>query len=296
MHIPVLVKEAVNLLVSDPKGVYVDATVGAGGHAKAILSRLAPEGKLIAFDWDQEALAYAKNNLAFYVASEKVVFCHANFVSLESNLLKLGFRRVHGVLLDLGLSSLQIDSLDRGFSFRFDAPLDMRFDQSQRLTAADFVNSESREKLAWIFREYGEEKRAEFFARKILEARKKHKIRTTFELLGALGLPQTGRFRLHPATKVFMALRIAVNNELANIEQVLPQAVRLLERGGRLVVISFHSLEDRIVKNFFKEEKKRGTVRILTKKVIKPSFRDIQSNPRARSAKLRAVEKIASSR
>ena len=295
MHIPVLVKEAVNLLVSDPKGVYVDATVGAGGHAKAILSRLAPEGKLIAFDWDQEALAYAKNNLAFYVASEKVVFCHANFVSLESNLLKLGFRRVHGVLLDLGLSSLQIDSLDRGFSFRFDAPLDMRFDQSQRLTAADFVNSESREKLAWIFREYGEEKRAEFFARKILEARKKHKIRTTFELLGALGLPQTGRFRLHPATKVFMALRIAVNNELANIEQVLPQAVRLLERGGRLVVISFHSLEDRIVKNFFKEEKKRGTVRILTKKVIKPSFRDIQSNPRARSAKLRAVEKIASS-
>jgi len=295
MHIPVLAKEAVNLLVSDPKGVYVDATVGAGGHAKAILSRLAPEGKLIAFDWDQEALAYAKNNLAFYVASEKVVFCHANFVSLESNLLKLGFRRVHGVLLDLGLSSLQIDSLDRGFSFRFDAPLDMRFDQSQRLTAADFVNSESREKLAWIFREYGEEKRAEFFARKILEARKKHKIRTTFELLGALGLPQTGRFRLHPATKVFMALRIAVNNELANIEQVLPQAVRLLERGGRLVVISFHSLEDRIVKNFFKEEKKRGTVRILTKKVMKPSFRDIQSNPRARSAKLRAVEKIASS-
>jgi len=293
MHIPVLAQEAIRLLVTDPSGTYVDATVGSGGHSRLILSRLNKAGRLIAFDRDKEALFYAKRNLAS-VDQEQVVFRHANFVSLESELASLNIRRVNGILFDLGLSSLQVDSKVRGFSFRFDAPLDMRFDQEQGLTAADLVNSGSRRELAGIFREYGEERRAEVFAKRVVEARKAKKgLGTTYELIRALGLPLGGRGHQHPATKVFMALRIAVNNELVNLKEVLPQSLRALKPSGRLVVISFHSLEDRLIKNFFKEEEKKGEIKILTKKVIKPTFSEIKENPRARSAKLRAVEKIA---
>ncbi len=294
MHIPVLVKTVADLLVTDPAGIYVDATVGAGGHAAEILSRLSSAGRLVAFDLDPKAISYAQKNLLPRY-QKQVAFVCASFHSLLTELKRFNISRIDGVLFDLGLSSLQIDDPTRGFSFRFEAPLDMRFDERQDLRAADLVNSLSQKDLARIFREYGEESRSEFFAKRICEARQKRKIETTFELLEALGLPKKGRWKLHPATKVFMALRIAVNRELVNLEEVLPQVLEILKGGGRLAVISFHSLEDRIVKQFFRAEAQNNRLKLLTKKVIKPPWAEIQQNPRARSAKLRVAEKIESS-
>jgi 16S rRNA (cytosine1402-N4)-methyltransferase len=278
----------VDLLITKRDGAYVDATGGLGGHSQLILERLLPSGKLIIFDLDQEALSYAKENLTPRY-SKQVDFRHANFADLAA---QLAGRRIDGILLDLGLASFQIDSKGRGFSFRFDAPLDMRLDQSQGAMAADLINGLSQRELSQLFFKYGEESRGHIFAKRIAEARRKKPIRTTFELLKALQLPK--KFgRLHPATKVFQALRIAVNDELGNLKAVLPQAVAALNPGGRLVTIAFHSLEDRLIKNFLREQAEANIIRILTKKVIKPSWSEIQNNPRARSAKLRAAEKLA---
>lgn len=300
-HIPVLLRETLELLVTDPAGVYVDATLGGGGHTLGLLQRLNAQGRIIAFDFDRDAIEYAQKTIA---DQSQITFVHANFAVLESELLGLGRGRVSGVMADLGLSFLQIES-QRGFSFRVNAPLDMRFSPAgrarassaesdgQTLTAADLVNSLSRDELIGIFEGFGEERRARVFTQKIVEFRRRRRIETTFDFLEALGFEPGRRYGpIHPATKVFQALRIATNRELDNLSLFLPQAVKVLRPGGRLVVITFHSLEDRLVKIFFKGSAKAGEIRLLNKKVIRPSRAEVLDNPRARSAKLRAVEKV----
>jgi len=290
-HIPVLVKEALELLDPQPESVLVDATVGLGGHAQAILARLGPKGRLIGIDQDEQALQSANKNLKN--AAGRMVLVRGNFRDLVQLVQHAGkFKRVDGILFDLGVSSLQLADAPRGFSFLHNAPLDMRMDpQSGGTTAAEIINRAGFSELVRIFREFGEEPKAEIITKRILEARRKQPIRTTAELVGIIGGSHRGR--IHPATRVFQALRIAVNDELEALREALPQAVELLKPGGRLVVISFHSLEDRIVKNFFKEYTTGGSAQLLTKKAVTPSWEERRSNPRARSAKLRALMKLA---
>jgi 16S rRNA (cytosine1402-N4)-methyltransferase len=306
-HKPVLLSEAIRLLNCRPGGVYVDATVGLGGHAERVLEIIAPEGKLIGVDRDKESLALARERLDKYGAA--VELYNDNFKNLPLILHHLGHEHVDGILMDLGVSSYQLLSPERGFSFQFEAPLDMRMDRSQRLTAAVLVNRSSEEELADIIFKYGEEPRARRIARAIVHAREAGPITKTTQLsrliLKALG--PTSKTRIHPATKTFQALRIAVNDELTGLEDFILNSVKFLKSGGRLVVIAFHSLEDRIVKVAFKRLsgkcicsqpvqlcrcEKEVVVNVLTRKPVAPSPQEIRDNPRARSASLRAYEKI----
>ena len=303
VHIPVLVKETVEALAVHPGGRYVDSTLGGGGHAAAILERCSPGGQLLGIDADPEAITIVRERLAPYQSS--VRFVNDNFSNLEAICRKYDFLPVNGILFDLGLSSLQLEASERGFSFRRDEPLDMRFGPDQELTAADIVNGYLETELASIIYAYGEEARSRRIAAQIIHARP---VKTTFELVRtierAVG-PHRGR--IHPATKTFQALRIAVNREMENLESALKQAVALLGFGGRLVVISYHSLEDRIVKQFMQREARdcvcppetpvcvcghKASLSLVNKKVITPSRAEIQANPRSRSAKLRAAERL----
>lgn len=269
-------------------GLYVDATVGGGGHAAAILAASAPQGRLIGLDWDDDALVAARARLAEFGARVELV--HSNFADLEQTVMALGVTTVDGVLFDLGVSSHQLREASRGFSWQQAGPLDMRMCRKLGVTARDILRTASLEELAEIFRRYGEEPRARAVARAIVAARERGEpLETTTDLARLCG-PRRGR--IHPATRVFQALRIAVNRELENLRQGLAGAWRVLRPGGRLVVIAFHSLEDRIVKQFTRSLTDRGEARVLTRKPRTASPIEIQANPRARSAKLRAAEKL----
>jgi 16S rRNA (cytosine1402-N4)-methyltransferase len=302
-HQPVLYKEIIHALQPRAGGRYVDGTLGAGGHARGIMEASAPDGQLLGLDVDPQALAIARRILAPY--ENRIHLAQASYTSLSDQLAQLSWDAVDGIVLDLGASSMQFDTPDRGFSFLQDAPLDMRFGPHVSQTAADIVNSYSEWELADLIYEYGEDRDSRKIARAIVKARPLH---TTRELVAAIESvsPRRGD-RVHPATRTFQALRIAVNEELTSIQEVLPQAVTGLRSGGRLAVISFHSLEDRIVKDFFREQSKdlvnppyeriyeaerKATLKEVNRKPLLPSEDEIQNNPRARSAKLRIAEKL----
>jgi 16S rRNA (cytosine1402-N4)-methyltransferase len=285
-HAPVLVAEVVRALGPRAGGVYVDATVGGGGHAAAVLQATGPTGQLIGLDWDDEAVAASRERLKEFGEQARLVV--ASYVELEQVLMSVGVTAVDGVLFDLGVSSRQFDEPSRGFSFQHDGPLDMRMSRHLRATAADLLRTASVAELAEIFFRYGEERRARFIARAIDRERQRQPITTTGQLARLCG---EKRSRLHPATRVFQALRIAVNRELDNLRAGLVAAVRVLQPGGRVAVISFQSLEDRIVKHFFREQAAAGGLRVLTRKPVEAGAEEVERNPRARSAKLRVAEK-----
>jgi 16S rRNA (cytosine1402-N4)-methyltransferase len=353
-HIPVMIKGAIELLSVKPGGIYVDGTLGGGGHAQAMLGKSQitnhkSQIRIVGIDQDIEAINFAKKRLSRHVESlgmtrdrfisasigipksvearsgsarqvrndlrPQVIFVHDNFRNLEAILDKLRIDKVDGILLDLGVSSYQLDSAERGFSFRSkchseldseskkisdqvrnDILLDMRMDQRQRLAAVEVINSYSEEELSRIFFAYGEERFSRQIAREIVKRRREKQIKTANDLVSIIksATPPGYRFSRHHhfASKIFRALRMEVNQELETLHQVLPQAVKRLKKGGRLVIISFHSLEDRIVKHFFREMKNEEIVEILTKKPLTPMSQEIRLNPRAQSAKLRAIEKI----
>ena len=302
-HIPVLVKETVQALGVQPGGRYIDCTLGGGGHAAAILEHSSPGGQLLGIDADPEAIKIAEAKLQAYRDSSLLI--NENFVNLQAICIKYDFYPVHGILFDLGLSSIQLNGNGRGFSFQHNAPLDMRLSPSQEITAADIVNTSSEAELAHIIETYGEEAYSHQIARRIVQERP---IETSFQLVRAIKRAIGGRRgRIHPATKTFQALRIAVNHELDHLEAALKQAINLLGFEGRLVVISYNSLEDRIVKQLMQRESKDcicppGTptcicghtacLRLINRKVVTPSPTEVQLNPRSRSAKLRAAERI----
>ena len=308
LHEPVLVDEVLRFLSPRPGGVYVDGTVGAGGHSNAILAATGGRCRVIGIDRDPEALAAARQALAPWGDAVRLV--HANFADLETVLAELAEDLVDGVLLDLGVSSMQLDRPERGFSFHQDAPLDMRMDPTQGPTAADLVNEMDEAELARVLREYGEERWASRIARFIVEERQRRPITTTGQLEAVVkaAIPAAARRRGgHPARRTFQALRIAVNDELRSLARVIEPAARRLRADGRLVIISFHSLEDRIVKQAFRRLSQGCTcppgalcecggdtvLEILTRRPVTASEHEVRRNPRARSAKLRAARRIA---
>jgi 16S rRNA (cytosine1402-N4)-methyltransferase len=295
LHKPVLRDVVLSHLNLKRGFVVLDATVGSGGHAEAILNMIGPTGFLIGMDRDKQAIERAQSRLQPFAGH--FILKHACFCQMDRILSALNIDRVHAVLMDVGTSSDQLADPARGFSFQTDGPLDMRMDPSGGETAADLISRSNADELSAIFRTYGEERRARAIARAIVRARaySKNPIRTTRELSQLIEQMTPARFRfgrIHPATRVFQALRIAVNQELEQLESALPKAVEALRPGGRLAVISFHSLEDRIVKWFFRDEQKKDRVKVLTKKPVQPVGEEVRDNPRARSAKLRAIERV----
>ncbi len=307
-HLSVLPDEVLALLAPAPGGIYLDGTLGGGGHARLILEASAPDGRLVGLDRDPSALRKAAEVLAPF--GNRVVLRHRNFSDAAEVLAELGISGLDGMLLDLGVSSHQLDEASRGFSFRGEAPLDMRMDPTSGPTAADVVNAAAAEELARIFREYGEERWAGRIARRIVQVRQQQPLTTTRQLADLVRDTVPGGkapARIHPATRVFQALRIHVNQELEHVSRGIASAIDLLNPGGRLVVISFHSLEDRIVKRFFLEEAKgcicpprlpvcvcnhRPRLELLTRRGIRAAEAEVEANPRARSAVLRAVRRI----
>jgi 16S rRNA (cytosine1402-N4)-methyltransferase len=285
-HEPVMVEEVCYFLLRG-EGVYVDATVGGGGHARAILERLGPSSMLVGIDRDEEALDVARKTLAPFASRVRLV--HERFSRLRDVLALFGLRRVRGILFDLGVSSWQLERGERGFSFRREGPLDMRMDTSWGKTAFDLLHTLSEDELAELFFRFGEEQYARRIARAIVRYRKKKPITTTTELSELVACVAPRR-RIHPATRVFLALRIVVNDELGELEQALVQLPELLEEGGRVVVLSYHSLEDRLVKRHFRQS---SSLQEVTKKPVFPSPEEVRRNPRARSARLRAAEKVS---
>ncbi len=304
-HTPVLLKETIDLLQLRSGNHVVDLTLGLGGHAKEILKRIGSKGKLMAFDQDEENLKRAKENLKAF--KKKITFVHSNFENLKKEIKKHKFGPPDAILMDLGLSSPHVDNPKRGFSYQHDGPLDMRYDQSQNLTAEKVVNKMSEKDLADIIYKYGEERRARAIAKKIVHVRKKKPIQTTLQLVRVIGSTLTRKQKMHPATLTFQALRIYVNRELEVLESALHQAIEILRPKGRIAVISYHSLEDRIVKNIFRNYTKdcicppklpvcqcsaKKTLYLLTKRPIIPLGIEVDANPRARSAKLRVAERL----
>jgi len=304
LHTPVLLADVIAGLAPHPGDLFIDGTLGLGGHAEALLEASAPDGRLLGFDRDGDALARAQSRLARF--GDRLVTAHASYAEMGRVAPSLGFAAVDGVLLDLGLSSLQLDDPARGFAFRFDAPLDMRFDPRSGPTAADLVNGLPEDELADLIFQHGEERHSRRVARAIVSARP---VTNTTRLAGivASAIPGGRREKIHPATRTFQALRIAVNDELGALERALPQALDLLKPGGRLAVISFHSLEDRIVKQWMKREATDclcppeqlvcvcghvAALWLVTRKPIEAAPDESEQNPRARSAKLRIAEKV----
>jgi 16S rRNA (cytosine1402-N4)-methyltransferase len=285
-HIPVLVKEMIEALAVKASGRYIDCTLGAGGHALAILD--CSGGQLLGIDADPEAIALAWARLEAYHSS--TILVNDNFANLKEITTKYDFLPVDGILFDLGLSSPQLEGSGRGFSFQRDEPLDMRLSPSQEVSAADIVNTSTEAELARLIATFGEERYSHRIAHRIVQQRP---LKTTLELVRVIEQAVGGRRgKIHPATRTFQALRIAVNRELEHLESALQQATSLLGFGGRLVVISYHSLDDRIVKRFMLSEVGKAHLRLVYKKVITPSLAEVQFNPRSRSAKLRAAERI----
>jgi 16S rRNA (cytosine1402-N4)-methyltransferase len=307
-HTTVLLDEAVNGLNIKPDGIYVDCTLGGAGHSSLILSKLTDNGKLFAFDQDEVAIQNAKEKLSVY--GEQLTIIKSNFLYLKEELEQLGIEKVDGVLYDLGVSSPQLDTPERGFSYHHDAPLDMRMDNDADISAYDVINHWSYEDLVRIFFRYGEEKFSKQIARKIEARREIKPIETTFELVELIkeGIPAPARRKGgHPAKRIFQAVRIAVNDELAVFEKSLQKAIDILNPEGRISVITFHSLEDRICKAAFKKasetpdlphglpiipEEFKPILKLITRKPILPSEEELEHNNRARSAKLRIAEKL----
>ncbi len=296
MHIPVLLKEAVEILNPKDGEFIIDGTVGAGGHTVEILKRISPNGILLGIDWDETAIEKLKREKL--KDCKNAILVQGNYANLPEILKKNGLSKTDGLIIDLGMSSDQLESAGRqtgrGFSFLKNEPLDMRYNLAESLTAAGIINSFRENDLADIFWKYGEERYSRKIAKKIVEERKKERILMTFDLVEIIkkAAPKIyEKSRLHPATRVFQALRIYVNRELENLEALLRNlaAGEILKVGGRAVIISFHSLEDRLVKNYFREMAKNEKVEILTKKPLRPTIQEIKANPRARSAKLRAI-------
>ncbi len=311
-HIPVLLDEVIKYLNPQAGGKFIDCTLGGGGYTFEIAKRIGDSGKVIALDLDDLAIKNAKI-LIKKNKNKNIILNHGNFKNLQAIINKISKKtepldNFNGIVFDLGLSSAQLEDRNRGFSFLMDTPLDMAFGRDGKKTT-DIINKYSEDDLIKIFKEYGEEKFAKPIAKKIVIFRKKKKITTTKELAELVQRTIPKKFQnknIHPATKVFQALRIATNDELTNLEKALPQAIKLLKKGGRIAVVSFHSLEDRIVKNYFKKESKdclcppkipvcqchhKASLKIINKKIITPSDEEIKNNPRARSAKLRVAEK-----
>jgi 16S rRNA (cytosine1402-N4)-methyltransferase len=302
-HQPVLYNEIIHFLQPQRSGRYIDGTVGAGGHARGILDASEPDGILLGLDLDTTALELARKNLESY--QDRVFLVHSSFGNLRKQLNAMGWQMVDGILLDLGLSSMQIDTPGRGFSFRQEASLDMRFNQQNPLSAKDLVNNLPEGELADLLFKYGEERRSRQVAKAIVKSRP---IESTLELAKIIAsATSSGRPGRHPATRSFQALRIAVNDELSVLEKVLPQAISSLKQNGRLAVIAYHSLEDRIVKHYFRQESQdcicppeqivcicghKAAVKVITKRPIRPQEEEIIRNSRARSARLRVVEKL----
>ena len=289
-HVSVLVDEVVEYLQPAPGRIYVDGTLGLGGHARRILDASAPDGRVIGFDWDEEAIALARQRLAPY--GERLRIVHTNYADLAAGLAGEGIMAAHGLVLDLGVSSLQLDRAGRGFSFQVDAPLDMRMDLRLRETAAQLIARLSAEELANIFYNFGEERQSRRIAARLVEARKKQPVATTRQLAEIVARAIPRRFHppaIHVATKVFQALRIAVNRELHNLVKVLAEAPAVLVPGARMCVITFHSLEDRIVKQAFAGSR---DYKVVTRKPVVSGRDEVLANPRARSAKLRVAERV----
>jgi len=301
-HQPVLYHEIIHALQPKTAGHYVDGTLGAGGHARGILEACEPDGRLLGLDVDPQALALARETLAPY--GQRARLFQASYTSLTERLREIGWDKVDGILLDLGLSSMQLDTPERGFSFQQDAPLDMRFDPASPTSAADLVNSLPQDELADLIFRYGEERASRRIAQAIVKARP---LQTTRQLAAVIEAVIPRRSHIHPATQTFQALRIAVNEELDRVENVLPQAIAALKSGGRLAIISFQSLEDRIVKEYFRRESRdcicpprqpvctcghKAIIKEVSRKPITPGEVEIAANPRARSAKLRIAEKL----
>ncbi|OGP92564.1 MAG: 16S rRNA (cytosine(1402)-N(4))-methyltransferase [Deltaproteobacteria bacterium RBG_16_47_11] len=289
-HIPVMVEEVMTFLRCDSGRTYVDATLGGGGHASEILRRAAPDGMVIGMEWDEDALAEARNALLSF--GERVKIFRENFVHLP-DLMKV--ESVDGLLLDLGLSSFQVEKEGRGFSFKGEGPLDMRMDQRMDQTAADLINRLPLKELEYTLFHYGEESWAKKIAKAIVDERERGPIETTQTLRKIVHHAIPRRFhsrRIDPATKTFQALRIRVNDELENLRKILETGWTLLTKGGRMCIISFHSLEDRMVKVTFRRLEKEGKMSILTKKPVTPSEEEKKRNPRSRSAKLRCAERV----
>lgn len=301
-HVPVLLQEVVEGLRPAPGGRYIDGTVGLAGHARALLAASAPDGRLLAIDRDPEALAIARRELVEF--GDRVTFARGQFRDLAELARRAGMDGCDGILLDLGVSSLQLDRPERGFSFREEGPLDMRMGPDAPTTAEEIVNAWPEEEVARLIGEYGEERRARRVARAIVAARP---IRTTTELADVVARAVGRTRRIHPATRTFQAIRIAVNDELGSLEAALPQAVGLLRPGGRLAVIAFHSLEDRVVKRFIARESRDcvcpprvpvcvcghpATLTPITKKPVRATADEVARNPRSRSARLRIAERL----
>ena len=302
IHIPVLYQEVLAGLQPRRGGRYIDCTVGGGGHARGILELSSPNGRLLGIDVDPLAIEIAAERLQGY--APRFALVNANFANLREIAQRHDFHPANGILFDLGVSSFQLEQGERGFSFQREGSLDMRFNPGGERRAADLVNGLPEEQLAEILLRYGEERRARRIARAIVANRP---LTTTRELAEVVQRAVSRRGRIHPATKTFQALRIAVNDELENLAKALPQAVEILAPGGRLAVISFHSLEDRIVKRFFRDEARgcicppgtpvclcgrKPTLEIVTKKPIRPSAEEVEANPRSRSARLRVASRI----
>jgi 16S rRNA (cytosine1402-N4)-methyltransferase len=294
IHIPVLKKQVLQNLNPGQNENFVDCTVGEGGHSEEILFKNGPEGKVLGIDLDPHQISSAKWLQAQF--KDRIILVNDSYSNLLEIVERKNFSLVNGILLDLGMSSAQLEGTEKGFSFKIDQSLDMRYnDQLTYLTAEKIVNEWSEKDIEKILKEYGEEKFSKKISQKIVEQRKQGRIKTTFQLIEIIknAVPSSyQRGKIHYATRSFQALRIAVNDELESIKRVLPQALSVLEKDGRLVVISFHSLEDRIIKNFFNEASKKNLVKILTKKPLIASREEIKENPRSRSAKLRAIIKI----
>lgn len=309
MHKSVLLQEVVQFLDPKPGQVFIDATIGFGGHSSEILKKISPDGKLLGIDQDEEALDWLGANLVSKYTN--LTLKKANFSEIDQISRESGHQNANGILADIGVSSYQFDEAGRGFSLKNDGPLDMRMDKTRDLTASEVVNTYSEQDLTDIFSKYGEERLSKTIAREIVARRAEKRFESTLELAdmirGVYDKKGLKGLKIHPATRVFQALRIEVNDELGNLEKLLPQVLDLLAPKGRLAVITFHSLEDRIVKDFFQREAKgcicppdypickcghEKTIKIITKKPILPRREEIQENPRSRSAKLRVIERI----
>lgn len=307
-HKPVLLNETIEHLNIRPDGVYVDGTLGGGGHSLEIARRLSQKGRIIGIDRDQNAIKAASKRLEPF--KDRVIIMHGNFADMRQLVSQAGYRKVDGILLDLGVSSHQLDEVERGFSYMKDAPLDMRMDTGQPVTARDIVNRYPKEELARIIKEYGEERWASRIASFIVEQREKGPIETTGQLVDIIksAIPAAARRKgPHPAKRTFQALRIEVNNELGILDKAIKEGIEILNRSGRFCIISFHSLEDRAVKDAFRELEKpcicprefpvcncgrQPTIKVVTKKPVVPGQKEIEQNPRARSARLRVAEKL----
>ena len=288
-HIPIMAAQIADLLLTNPNGVYVDGTLGLGGHTKFFLSRLGPQARILGFDKDEEALKMAQER----VNDPRLLAFHASYTQAPQELKKLGLPGADGALFDLGLSSYQLDNPARGFSILHDGPLDMRFDRQNPLSAAVIVNEWPMTELERILRDYGEERNFTKLALAIMQARRQAPITTTGQLAQVVEKVYGGkRGKTHPATQTFQALRIACNRELETVETVLLSLGDIIKPGGRAAVLTFHSLEDRLVKNRFKELAAGGEWKLVNKHVLAPQYEEVRANPRSRSAKLRVIERL----